>query len=132
MTRYEIVSRVIEEEMARPFHLGVSDCFLIGARVADALDPSRQLYIKYAGRYSTQLGAGRVLRREGCASLTDLLAQHLEPCAPARAVLGDLVVARGDGIEHVAVCLSSTRFIGKTEAGPVWRTLHDVISAFRT
>lgn len=132
MTRYEIVSRVIAEEMARPYKYGEADCWLFGCRIADALDPSRKMAATYEGRYKTQKAAQRLLLKMGHRSLADVLRTHLEECPPAAARMGDLVVVDRDGEEHVAICTTSTRFLGKIESGPVWFALQDVTAAFRT
>lgn len=132
MSRYDTVMRVIEEEMAEPYQYGEADCFLLGCCMADALDPSRRMYATYAGTYKTQKQAQRLTVEMGCRSLVEVLGQHLERCPPAAARLGDLVVVNRDGEEHVAICTTSARFLGKTPAGPVWFALGDVIAAFRT
>lgn len=132
MTRFEIVSRVIEEEMAKPYEFGSADCFLLGCRVADALDPSRGMTATYSGRYKTQKQAQRLLLKLGHRSLVGLLETHLEPCGPALARMGDIVVVDRDGEEHITICSTSTRFIGKIETGRTWFWLDDAVKAFRT
>jgi len=104
-----------------------SDCFFVGCRTADALDPKLLLVEKYVGSYSTLAGAQRALRRRKCKSLAELFARHLTPCAPAQAQLGDLVIINmGDG-DHVGA-----QFITKTVSGPSFHGLSECTAAFRT
>lgn len=129
-SRFEIVSATLSAELAAPYIDGAGDCFCMGCRVADALDPSLGLAALYVGRYTTLKGAHRALRREGCKCLADLFSRHLAPCGPAEARLGDLVVMRFDSAEHVGICVGR-RFVTKTERGRSDRDLGDVIAAFR-
>lgn len=128
--RFRIVAETMRQEMAKPYAYGEADCFFLGCQMADALNPKLGLVAKYSGSYSTLAGAQRALRRRKCKSLAELFAQHLEPCAPAEARIGDLVIIRLAGVEHVGICLG-TRFVTKTERGRADYPLSDCIAAFR-
>jgi len=131
-SRFRTVESVLLEELAKPYVYGVADCFMLGCRTADALDPMAGLVDLYQGAYSTLAGAQRALRRRGCKSLAELFARHLDPCAPAEARNGDLAILRlADGAEHVAICVGG-RFVTKTERGPSWHGVTECIAAFRT
>lgn len=127
-----MVDETLRAELAKLYAYGSADCFLLGCQMADALDMGRGLVSTYGGSYKTLMGAQRALRKRGCKSLVDLFARHMTPCAPAQAALGDLVILDVGGAEHVGVCLSSTRFVTKTEAGPAYFGLGSVKAAFRT
>jgi hypothetical protein len=129
-SRFDTVARTLKAELAKPYVYGEADCFFLGCRMADALMPGLDLVAKYSGSYTTLLGAQRALRRRKCTSLVELFARHLEPCAPAEARLGDLVIIHVKGAEHVGICLG-TRFATKTERGRTDFELADCIAAFR-
>lgn len=130
-TRFEIASPVIEAELAKPYVVGVSDCFVFGCRVADVFDPGRRMAERYAGTYTTLRGAQRVLRRHGYRSLEEGFADHLERCGPASARFGDLGIVHLEDGEHVAV-FTGQRFLTKTPAGRSLHELTAVKTAFRT
>lgn len=130
-SRFEIVSAVIEAEMAKPYsHWPHADCFFFGCRVADALDPSLGLENAYKGSYKTLRGAQVALRRRGWKSLVELFSAHLEVIAPATARVGDIGVLQIGNAEHVAVC-TGMRFITKTAKGRSFHDLAEVKAAFR-
>ncbi|MHB2265652.1 DUF6950 family protein [Aliihoeflea sp. PC F10.4] len=129
MTRFEKVQAVVAKELDKSYVVGKSDCFLMGLRVAAALG-AKGIISQYAGRYSTLKGAQRVLRRLGHKSLVTLMATHLEPCAPAMARMGDLVVLQVSEAEHLGVCVGA-RFLTKTEAGLSYHDITAVTAAFR-
>ena len=130
-TRFEIAQPVIEVELAKPYAYGVADCFFFGCQIADAFDPARGMVKTYSGSYRTLIGAQRALRKRGYTSLVDLFARHLEPCAPAQALMGDLAILELADGEHVGVCIGR-RFITKTEYGRSDHDLSAVKAAFRT
>lgn len=136
MNRYDAVLSVIETELAKGYEPGKSDCFMLGLRLADALDPGLGLVERYGGSYTTLAGALRVLRRHGFETLRDAFEAHFTSCPPAAAGFGDLVIVamparRGRMAEHVGICVG-TRFLTKTEAGRSWHGIGEVTAAFRT
>lgn len=131
MNRFRVFERVVANELAKPYQYGVADCFFFGCRVADAFVPERQMVKTYTGSYKTLMGAQKALRKRGHDSLVGLFAQHLEPCGPAEAALGDLVILQLADGEHVGVC-NGMRFITKTEHGRSDHDLSAVKAAFRT
>jgi len=82
-SRFHIVTATLTAELAKPYVYGESDCFFLGCRVADALDPALGLVDRYWRAYSTLAGAQRALRKHGCKSIAELYQRHLSPCAPA-------------------------------------------------
>lgn len=128
--RFIIVAETLKTELAKPYVYGQADCFMLGIAMADAL-AGTDLRAEYQGCYSTLKGAQKALRKRGHTSLVTFFTDHLEPCAPAEAQLGDLVVIQAGGGEHVGICLG-TRFVTKTEGGQQSFGLADCIAAFRT
>lgn len=132
---------MLTEELAKPYEEGSADCFMLGCRTADALNPALGLVKRYGGRYTTLAGAQRALRREGCRSLVELFARHLPQIAPARAQTGDLIIVSTPALsvagkpvrmaEHVAVCFYQ-RLVSKTERGRTDFGLEAAIAAFAT
>ena len=130
MTRFETLTPIIEAELAKPYAYGDSDCFLLAAKVAAALQPECTLLAEYVGRYKTKLGAHRIMMRAGFVSLTDLLDKHFPRRAPATATYGDVaVVTLSDG-EHFAVCVGQ-RFVVKLPRGATFCDLGTVKAAYQ-
>ncbi len=131
IVRFKTVERVVREELAKPYAFGSADCWALGCRVADALDPKLGMSEKYLGGYDTWQGAQKALRAQGYRTLDAFLASLLAPCAPAAARHGDLAVVQVGRAQHVAVCVG-TRFISKEEKGRLHFEVSDCIAAFRT
>lgn len=129
MTRFEIVAATLRAEMAKPYAYGVADCFFLGIAMIDALAETdhRKTYSK---DYRTILGAQKALRKRGHKSLVTFFETIAEPCAPASARMGDIVILQLGPHEHVGICLGS-RFITKTDEGQSYHNLSDCIAAFR-
>lgn len=133
MSRFEIMTPVLQAELDKPYVFGESDCFFLGCQMADAYDPSREMTFSYWRSYRTLAGAQRALRKRGHKSLTSFFEQHLERVSPAQAQVGDIVVILIENGEHVGICLgASGRFVTKTADGPSYHRMADCIAAFRT
>lgn len=129
MSRFEAVSAVIQGEMAKPYTYGKSDCFFLALAVIDAIQGTK-LRKEYSGIYTTFRGAQTAMRKRKFKSIGDLFTKHLEPIAPAMAVLGDVVVLEVNGREHSAICTGG-QFLTRVEGGQSVHSLVDVKSAFR-
>lgn len=118
MSRAEAVIAAVAGEMAKPYAFGVSDCFLLGCRVIDAVRGTAHA-LTYGGRYTTLAGAQKALRKEGCKGLGGFFRDRvgLLPKAAGDAVIGDIGILDLGGAEHVAV-FTGTAFLTKTERGP--------------
>lgn len=72
--------------------------------------------------FSTQIGALRQLRRQGVASLADLLDLHFERIAPSRMLIGDLALLphdpEDDAIEAITIFDGLAKLIGWHGAQP--------------
>ena len=121
MRRFDDWPTRLNAAIAAPFSFqwGKTDCALRACHVAQAIT-GVDLAERYAGRYSTPLGAARVIRRAGFDTLAELVADALPEIPTARARRGDLVVIDtqdGDalGVAMPPHCLA---------AGPnAWRVL---------
>lgn len=86
----------IEERRRRPFDFASGvDCALMAADCVLAMT-GEDLAEPFRGRYSTEVGAMRVIRNEGFADLADLVAARLEEIDPVRACVGDVAFIPDD------------------------------------
>ena len=134
MSRFEIVSRVMADELEKPYAYGEADCFMLGCRMIDALTGS-ELCETYGGRYDTLAGAQKALRKEGCKILVSFFVKcGLEPVTPAHCRIGDVAILeldhKGRKGEHVAIFNGRT-FTTKTETGSASYGFDAVKAAFK-
>ena len=134
MSRFDIVSRVMADELGKPYEYGVADCFMLGCRMIDALTGSAHSKT-YGGSYDTLAGAQKALRKQGCKSLSQFfLKLGLETVTPAFCRIGDLAVLEidhnGRMAEHVAIFNGRT-FTTKTETGSASHGFDAVKVAFK-
>ncbi len=135
MTRFEIVSRVMADELEKPYAFGVADCFMLGCRMIDALTGSDHCGA-YGGSYDTLAGAQKALRKQGCKSLSQFFLKRigLETVTPAFCQIGDIAILEldhnGRMAEHVAVFNGRT-FTTKTETGSASYGFDAVKAAFK-
>jgi hypothetical protein len=85
---------------SEPHAYGSHDCALHGANAVLA-QTGRDHGAPFRGRYRTQLGAARALRKYGSGDLVTTFDRHLEVIPPSLARRGDLVLAQGS----VGVCI---------------------------
>jgi hypothetical protein len=85
---------VIADHAARPYQAGGSDCFCLAMDGVGAVTGVRP----YADvRYSTDLGAARLMKRRGFADLQEAVAAVLPPRNRAQVQRGDVAVLPGSG-----------------------------------
>ncbi len=85
---------------------------------------------EYADIYTSFVGAQRAMNNRGFLSIGDLFAKHLDEIAPAKAVIGDVVVIEVLGREHCAICIGGS-FVSRNEAGQSNHRLNEVKAAFK-
>lgn len=95
--------QAVEERRRDPFSFEEGrDCALFVADCVLAMtgeDPAAQ----FRGRYTTDIGAMRVIRSAGFADLGDLVSSRLDEIAPARARAGDVAAVATDSPFGVAL-----------------------------
>lgn len=128
VSRHEVVFKVVESELARPYRPCSADCLHMGLKVCDKVKKTKLLKI-LSGSYSSIKGSKREMVKRGYKSIADPLREHLESKPPAMLTVGDLAIVSKDGVEHVAVCMGPN-FIVKGENGREVYLLNDVISGF--
>jgi hypothetical protein len=124
----EALARAIERHSLLPFEWGVSDCFMMATDAAEAATGSPVL-AEYR-RYTTEVGAARVMRRAGVEDVGNILALHLTPIAPALAQRGDLGVIERDGTIAAGV-FTSFGFAVKAQHGVFYEPVTSVARAFK-
>lgn len=99
------LSACVEGALHRPFEWGRQDCALFAADVVQAMtgvDPARE----WRGRYSTRIGAARILRKIiGANGETGLAGKYFPEIAPVLAADGDVAVVDQDGRRVLGVIL---------------------------
>lgn len=97
--RVDATQKTIDEFLFRTFTWGNCDCAHLVTAHLGKLDRTTRL--SEAGKYSTELGARRAMKRLGAASLEDFLDQMgFERIPVASAVAGDVIGLPGGTEEH--------------------------------
>lgn len=94
---------------SKPHVYGDHDCALHGANAVFA-QTGRDHGTLFRGRYRTELGAARALRKYGAGDLIATFDRHLEVIPPALARRGDLVLAQGS----IGVCIGGEAMFAGT------------------
>ncbi|KAF0135809.1 MAG: hypothetical protein FD152_1211 [Xanthobacteraceae bacterium] len=88
--------KAVEDRRRVPFSFEAGvDCALFVSDCIEAMtgeDPAAE----FRGRYTTDIGALRILRNEGHATLADAVAARLEEIHPSRAGVGDVAAVPTD------------------------------------
>lgn len=121
---------VTEKHMRLPGEWGVSDCLLTAADAIEAVT-GEDVMARWRGRYSTEKGAARLLRKEKCKTVDDAMRDvfGLEP-------KGRLLAQRGDvgtieiGGEIVAGYFCELGFATKGPEGLAFHPVTAVLTAY--
>ncbi|MFQ5535576.1 MAG: hypothetical protein ACE5EM_12670 [Sphingomonadales bacterium] len=128
----ELLAREVEAAAERPFCWGKHDCCLFAANIVKAMtgdDPAKA----FRGRYRTEFGARRALKRYGSGTLYHTLRSLFgNPIPPARAWRGDLVYMVTENGPSAGVCLGAIAafasdglaFVPMSETAKAWRVGH--------
>lgn len=123
------LARVTEKHMRLSGAWGASDCLMT---VGDAIEAvtGENPFAAYRGRYTTQAGAARVMRREGCNDVEDVLARLFQPVGRLLAQRGDVgTVMQGDAL--TAGYVTEYGFAAKGPDGLVMHPQTAIVSAYR-
>ena len=122
----------MDRQRRDPHAWGHHDCALGLAAGAVVAITGLDLAAPWRGRYATPLGAARVLRCGGFATLGDMVASVLPEVPPAFANIGDIGVLSADGPVAEALCVvDASGLIVMTEDGHGRRPREDMHRAFR-
>lgn len=123
------LARAVDRHAAIPGEWGTADCLLTCADVVDAvtgIDPA----VDIRGRYKTEAGAVRLLRKRGYADVGEALAALFPVEAVLMAQRGDLGVVEREG--RLTACFITTAgAAAKTEHGLSFFPQTDLMAAFR-
>ncbi len=120
------LSAYIAERAEMPFQWGVNDCALFGAGAVHALT-GEDFGKPWRGKYSTEAGAAKALKRRGFDDVAGPFTQALgEPVAAAFARRGDIV---SDGANLGVMWAPGALFVG--EAGLVRQPFVTLVRAWR-
>ncbi len=91
------LAKVTARHLQEPSEWGAADCLL---KACDAIEAVTgvDLAKKIRGKYTTELGAAKLLRRKGCDNVEQLLEQYFEPVGRLMAQRGDVVTVEDNGI----------------------------------
>ncbi|KEP68418.1 hypothetical protein DL1_11985 [Thioclava dalianensis] len=117
----EALDQAVFEMRRKPFVWGENDCALgLAGNVTRAL-LGTDLSAPWRGRYSSRIGALRVLRNDGFEDLADLVATVLPEIHPAQARIGDLAAVEADAMGHALGVFNGERVFVLREDG--WGTV---------
>lgn len=123
------LARAVDRHAAIPGEWGVADCLLTCADIVEAvtgIDPA----VDIRGRYKTEAGAVRLLRKRGYADVAEALAALFPTEAVLMAQRGDLGVVERGG--RLTACFIADRgAAAKTEHGLSFFPQTDLRAAFR-
>jgi hypothetical protein len=122
---------VMERHMSAPFAWGVSDCLIVPADLCLAMtgvDPMKRMR-----RYSSEVGAMKLLLKTGCADVEAALALAFRPVPPAYARRGDCGVFEQtfDGKPWLTTfVIMGDRAVAKGPDGAMFVPIHKLKSTF--
>lgn len=123
------LARVTEKHLTLPGAWGESDCLLTVADAVEAVtgqDPAARI----RGKYSSEIGAAKLMRRRGCADAEMVLAKLFLPVGRLLAQRGDVgTVERGGVI--AAGYVTEYGFAVKTDRGLEFLPQTEIRSAFK-
>lgn len=117
------------ELAARPFEWGKNDCALFCADVVLALTNTDYM-ARFRGRYSTEIGAARVIRSEGFADLGDAAASMLPEIHVSEAQRGDVALCDGKYGPFLSI-ITGHMVIGPTCNGLMHVSVTHAMRAFK-
>ena len=123
------LARLVERHMQTPGVWGAADCLLTAMDAVEAVtgvDPAASV----RGRYKTQLGAARLLRRNGFDDVEQALASRFPEVGRLLAQRGDLAVIERDSLLCAGFVCSHGVAV-KVETGLVFVPQTDIKSAFK-
>ncbi|MBZ9852790.1 hypothetical protein LB566_03205 [Mesorhizobium sp. CA13] len=123
------LARVTEKHLAMAGEWGVSDCLQTAGDAVEAVIATNP-FAEVAGKYKTEPGAARMLRRRGFANVEEALASLFAKMPRLMARRGDLVVVERNG-DLCAGYICEYGAAVKTEAGLTFVPQTEIRSAFR-
>lgn len=128
-----LYNETIDAIRANPFVWGEHDCFTgLIIPVVEAITGDTASLRKFAGKYKTENGALRVMKRAGFENLGDYLASEFPEIHPSEARVGDLVaIPTKDGFGHALGVVNGERVFVMLERSLGTRSLTEATRAYR-
>lgn len=122
---------VVERHMALPGEWGVSDCLLTAGDAIEAVT-GVDILAEFRGRYSTEIGAARLMRKHGCENVDDVFRVFfsLPPVGRLMAQRGDVGTVMQGG-QLTAGFMTERGFAAKGEHGLVFHDITEIVAAFK-
>ena len=122
------LARVTEKHLRLPGEWGVSDCGLTVGEAVEAVTGVNPL-AEFIGRYSTEAGAARIMKRKGWANMEDVLASFFGPVNRLKAQRGDVgVVMQGGAL--TACYITEYGAAAKEPDGLIFHPQTELVRAF--
>ena len=123
------LARVVEHHLHLPGEWGASDCGMTVGEAIEAVTGVNPL-AQFLGKYTTELGAARIMKRKGWTDMGDVLASFFEPCGRLSAQRGDVGnVTQGGAL--TAGFMTDLGFAAKGPHGLVFHSQVDLVAAFK-
>ena len=117
------LTQFIVSRKAMPFEWGKHDCCLFAADAANAIT-GKDAAAAFRGKYRTELGAMRAIKRYGKGNIADTFSHAFgEPVPRLLARRGDIVLLEYDGADTVGVSYGDIVVAGKDGVVTVSRLL---------
>lgn len=123
------LARLVNQHKSTPGVWGVSDCLLTVADAVEAItgtDPAADI----RGKYKTEAGAARILRKRGFGDVEMALASLFPPVGRLMVQRGDIGVVERNGV-LCAGFITDLGFAVKTESGLSFVSQMTIKSAFK-
>ncbi|MER9697670.1 hypothetical protein [Mesorhizobium sp. M0146] len=125
------LARVVSSFKDAPGVWGESDCLLTTAAGIEAVT-GQDIMAPWRGRYKSEAGAARLMRKEGCLNVEDVLGKFfgLPPVGRLLARRGDVGVIERDG-DLCAGFMCDRGFLVRTHTGRALLPQTDIKAAFK-
>lgn len=100
----QALSAACEAARDKPHVWGEHDCATFAADCILAITGQDVMGV-FRDRYTSPLGAARVIKNEGYSSLEDMVASFNETCDPQQCRRGDVVICEGEHGDFLAVVM---------------------------
>ncbi|MER9170908.1 hypothetical protein NKI12_26855 [Mesorhizobium australicum] len=125
------LARLVSSIKDEPGVWGETDCLLTAAAAIEAVT-GQDIMAPWRGRYKTELGAAKLMRKEGCETVEDVLGKFfgLPEIGRLSALRGDVGVVDRDGV-LCAGFVCDRGFLCRTETACIFLPQTAIKTAFK-
>lgn len=123
------LARVTEKHLRLPGAWGESDCVMTVGEAIEAVTGDNP-FAKFQGRYTTETGAARVMRKDGYATLEAAFDAYFAACPRLKAQRGDVGIVMQGG-QPTACYLTEYGAAAKGPSGLIFHAQTDLVRAYR-